>query len=184
MKTIQKYSKYLLSICLKITRKLVHSSRFITYALSSMLFVWLGRLFGAKYSKMDQVKIFGRQSLKNFKYYQFKFFKGYVPQILLGPFLHTFPICWVDFFEFLLFDSIFVFLSRSNYMLILSSFWFIHSFYNPCKHQKIWSFLVFSEDMKWEDWLKMGHPNTAQKMKFSITDFFSKCDQICSFLRI
>ena len=25
---------------------------------------------------------------------------------------------------------------------------------------------------------------TAQKMKFSITDFFSKCDQICSFLRI
>ena len=26
--------------------------------------------------------------------------------------------------------------------------------------------------------------NTAQKMKFSIKDFFSKCDQICSFLRI
>ena len=26
--------------------------------------------------------------------------------------------------------------------------------------------------------------NTAQKMKFSITDFFSKCDQIRSFLRI
>ena len=25
---------------------------------------------------------------------------------------------------------------------------------------------------------------TVQKMKFSITDFFSKCDQICSFLRI
>ena len=25
---------------------------------------------------------------------------------------------------------------------------------------------------------------TAQKMKFSIKDFFSKCDQICSFLRI
>ena len=25
---------------------------------------------------------------------------------------------------------------------------------------------------------------TAQKMKFSITDFFSKCDQIRSFLRI
>ena len=26
--------------------------------------------------------------------------------------------------------------------------------------------------------------STAQKMKFPITDFFSKCDQICSFLRI
>ena len=25
---------------------------------------------------------------------------------------------------------------------------------------------------------------SAQKMKFSIKDFFSKCDQICSFLRI
>ena len=27
-------------------------------------------------------------------------------------------------------------------------------------------------------------PNTSQKMKFSIRDFFSKCDQIRSFLRI
>ena len=27
-------------------------------------------------------------------------------------------------------------------------------------------------------------PNTAQKMKFPIEDFFSKCDQIRSFLRI
>ena len=26
--------------------------------------------------------------------------------------------------------------------------------------------------------------NTAQKMKFSIKDFFSKCDQILSFLQI
>ena len=31
---------------------------------------------------------------------------------------------------------------------------------------------------------KKGYPRTAQKMKFSIKDFFSKCDQICSFLRI
>ena len=30
----------------------------------------------------------------------------------------------------------------------------------------------------------MGHPLTAQKMKFSIKDVFSKCDQICHFLRI
>ena len=26
--------------------------------------------------------------------------------------------------------------------------------------------------------------HTAQKMKFSIMDFFSKCDQVCSFLQI
>ena len=29
-----------------------------------------------------------------------------------------------------------------------------------------------------------SHPYTAQKMKFSIKDFFSKCDQIRSFLWI
>ena len=29
-----------------------------------------------------------------------------------------------------------------------------------------------------------GMEDTAQKMKFSINDFFSKCDQIRSFLRI
>ena len=35
-------------------------------------------------------------------------------------------------------------------------------------------------------WLIVGKTsfNTAQKMKFSIKDFFSKCDQIHSFLRI
>ena len=27
-------------------------------------------------------------------------------------------------------------------------------------------------------------PYTEQKMKFSIKDYFTKCDQICSFLRI
>ena len=35
--------------------------------------------------------------------------------------------------------------------------------------------------------LRLGKENqhyTAQKMKFSIKDFFSKCDQIRSFLRI
>ena len=30
----------------------------------------------------------------------------------------------------------------------------------------------------------MEYQDTAQKMKFSIKDFFSKCDQIRSFLRI
>ena len=30
----------------------------------------------------------------------------------------------------------------------------------------------------------MSHSNTAQKIKFFINDFFSKCDQIRSFLRI
>ena len=32
--------------------------------------------------------------------------------------------------------------------------------------------------------LQISKKRTAQKMKFSINDFFSKCDQICSFLRI
>ena len=31
---------------------------------------------------------------------------------------------------------------------------------------------------------KQTDKNTAQKMKFSIKDFMSKCDQIYSFLRI
>ena len=30
----------------------------------------------------------------------------------------------------------------------------------------------------------VGNLITAQKMKLSIKDFYSKCDQICSFLRI
>ena len=30
----------------------------------------------------------------------------------------------------------------------------------------------------------VSEPITAQKMKFSVKDFFSKCDHICSFLRI
>ena len=33
-------------------------------------------------------------------------------------------------------------------------------------------------------WLKQNQTFTAQKMKFCIEDFFSKCDQLCSFLRI
>ena len=32
--------------------------------------------------------------------------------------------------------------------------------------------------------LVLKNINTAQKMKFPIKDFFSECDQICSFLRI
>ena len=34
------------------------------------------------------------------------------------------------------------------------------------------------------DLLKKANPRTAQKMKFSIKDFFSKCDQVRSFMRI
>ena len=30
----------------------------------------------------------------------------------------------------------------------------------------------------------VSEPITAQKMKFSVKDFLSKCDHICSFLRI
>ena len=41
------------------------------------------------------------------------------------------------------------------------------------------------DDLKmgvWMDWMITYH--TTQKMKFSIKGFFSKCDQIRSFLRI
>ena len=40
------------------------------------------------------------------------------------------------------------------------------------------------EMFKWELSWKVIKCNTAQNMKFSIKDFFSKCDQIRSFLRI
>ena len=36
----------------------------------------------------------------------------------------------------------------------------------------------------WIIYDKIRKNNTVQKMKFSIKDFFSKCDQIRSFLRI
>ena len=48
-------------------------------------------------------------------------------------------------------------------------------------------FILLTSDTKW---LNIHFPleplwhNTAQKMKFSIKDFFSKCDQICRFLTI
>ena len=34
------------------------------------------------------------------------------------------------------------------------------------------------------DLLKKANPRTQQKMKFSIKDFFSKCDQVRSLMRI
>ena len=43
------------------------------------------------------------------------------------------------------------------------------------------------EEVVWAskgNWLMLWGTHTAQKMKFSIKDFFSKCDQICSFLLI
>ena len=43
-------------------------------------------LFGTKYSRVDQVK-FVEDSLS--RPYPFNFFKGYLPQILLGPLLNT-----------------------------------------------------------------------------------------------
>ena len=45
----------------------------------------------------------------------------------------------------------------------------------------------YSQDIKQQIFGKSGdHVNfyTAQKVKFSVKDFFSKCDQIRSFLRI
>ena len=45
----------------------------------------------------------------------------------------------------------------------------------------LWAFLWF--DVATIFWC-LNENHAAQKMKFSIKDFFSKCDQICSFLRM
>ena len=70
-----------------------------------------------KVFKNEPSKICGRQPLKSLKWYgllvyHFKFFKGCLPQILLGPFLNTFShmpslyYCNVDFSE-VIFNKIF-----------------------------------------------------------------------------
>ena len=46
-------------------------------------------LIWVKVFKNGPSKICGRQPLKNLKSYYFKFFKGCLPQLLLGPFLKT-----------------------------------------------------------------------------------------------
>ena len=80
------------------------------------------------------------------------------------------------------------------------------SFYTPWRHQKISGFLMFSGGIERDQWHKIGQNRkhlmfyktlnvshlmfckirvslrlTAQKMKFSIKDFLSKCEQIRKF---
>ena len=58
--------------------------------------IWRQRIVGSRYSRMEQVK-FVEDRLQNIlsdmvclgRPYHFKFFKGCLPQILLGPFLST-----------------------------------------------------------------------------------------------
>ena len=51
-------------------------------------------------------------------------------------------------------------------------------------NQKV-KFKIYDHTLKLEDDMGVGNNrDTAQKMKFTIENFFSKCDQICSFLRI
>ena len=60
---------------------------------------------------------------------------------------------------------------------------------NPC-NKKFHSMVNerIPSSFKYEDFITnislLFFTNTAQKMKFSIKDFFSKCDQICRILRI
>ena len=42
--------------------------------------------------------------------------------------------------------------------------------------------IFFYRKLDIKKWVRV--PNTAQKMNFSIKDFFSRCNQICSFLQI
>ena len=48
-------------------------------------------------------------------------------------------------------------------------------------HKSKYGEIIDKVDSIWEEFLRS---NIAQKMKFPIQDFFSKCDQIRSFLRI
>ena len=52
----------------------------------------------------------------------------------------------------------------------------------PCEHCKTFKSTYFEEHLRAA--ASKYRPDTTQKMKFSIKDFFSKCDQIRSFLRI
>ena len=53
-------------------------------------------IFGSRYSRMDQVK-FEEDSLVCLgRGYRFKFFKGWLPQILLGPFLSILTHLFLD----------------------------------------------------------------------------------------
>ena len=40
--------------------------------------------------------------------------------------------------------------------IILTHFWPMSPLYTPWKHQKTKAFLVFSGDMKWENWPEIG----------------------------
>ena len=51
----------------------------------SLTSIW-GKVF-----KNGPSKICGRHPSKNLKLYRFKYFKGYLSQILLGPFLNSLP---------------------------------------------------------------------------------------------
>ena len=85
------------------------------YISLTLLFVekWLTKhtskmgINGTKYSRIDQVKL-GKTAFKNLngysRPYPFKFFKGCLPQISLGPFLNTLSQIWFTsiFYEKLL----------------------------------------------------------------------------------
>ena len=93
-------------------------------------------------------------------------------------------------------------INHLSLQIILTNFTPLVSFYNPRKHKKNRSFLMFSrgvERNQWREmgWVKVHHTSydiftatheyvvithTAQKMKVSTKDFFSKCNQTRSFL--
>ena len=55
-----------------------------------------------------------------------------------------------------------------------------------CKYREIFRARLLQNNSGGSFWMfeRAINTPTAQKIKFSIKDFFSKCDQICSFLRI
>ena len=51
--------------------------------------MYLGIIHGTKYSRMDQINFFWDIAFVKDRPYPFKFFKGCLPRILIGPFLNT-----------------------------------------------------------------------------------------------
>ena len=60
----------------------------------------------------------------------------------------------------------------------LARFLEVHIYQDFCQFFSFWIIVLFEVSFK-TSW-----SHTAQKMKFSTMDFFRKCDQICSSLRI
>ena len=93
--------------------------------------------------KNGSSKICGRQPLKNSKWHHFKFFKGCLPQVLLGPFLNTLT-------QIFLLTVVF----KSSQHIFLEKAYFSKTLFG-----KLWSikylFSIYGK-IAWEGWGKIA----------------------------